>query len=172
MQRYVRMFGTPVRLLAFVVILVMGAKWGMRNVVAPVPPAPLTPCTTQSVGPDLNTTEVTVQVLNGGTTPGLAGTVAGQLRVAGFKVGKTGNTETPVTTTQVIGATADSPEVKLVAGFFKGAKIVADGRADHSVLVMVGNKETGFERTAPVQISVSGGVVCLPAPSPIATPSA
>ena len=31
--------------------------------------------------------------------------------------------------TQVIGATADSPEVKLVAGFFKGAKIVADGRA-------------------------------------------
>lgn len=172
MQRYVRMFGTPITLLVLVAVLFLGARWGMRNVLAPVPPAPLTPCTTQKVGPALNASEVSVQVFNGGPTSGLAGSVASQLRAAGFKVVKTGNTETAVTVTQVVGAAVDNPEVKLVAGYFKGAKVVADGRADHTVAVLVGNKDTGFTRDAANQVPVSGGVACLPAPSAIASPGA
>lgn len=169
MQRYVRMFGTPITLLVLLLILIFGARWGYRNVMAPAPPAPLIPCTQQSVGSALKTSDVDVTVLNGGNTAGLASTVANQLRGVGFGIDHTGNATETVTTTTIVGAAKGNPEVKLLAGFFPGAKIVEDGRADHSVEVHVGNAKTGFTSSAPKQVKISGTTVCLP--SPIATPS-
>ncbi|GAA1391591.1 LytR C-terminal domain-containing protein [Luteococcus peritonei] len=171
MQRYVRMFGTPITLLALLAILILGARWGYRNVVAPPPPPPLVPCVDQNVGKALTTKQVTVQVYNGGSKSGLAKIVATQLRGAGFTIAKTGNTEVEVGATQIIGADVNNPEVKLVAGFFKGAKVTADGRADHTVEVRVGNAATGFNPKAPHQIAVTSPTVCLPSPSAIATPA-
>lgn len=171
MQRYVRLLGTPITLLLLLAILILGARWGYRNVMAPPPPPPLVPCVEQSVGQALGTKQVTVSVYNGGAKSGLAKTVAAQLRGAGFKVSRTGNTDVEVSTTQVIGADVDNPEVKLVAGFFKGAKVSADGRADHTVEVLVGNPATGFNAKAPKQVAVDSPTVCLPAPSSIATPA-
>lgn len=168
MQRYVRLFGTPITLLVLIGILIFGARWGYKNVVAPAPPPPLVPCTNQNVGKALKVSQVTVKVYNGGTKAGLASTVAAQLRAVGFNVSKTGNTEVEVNQTQIIGADADNPEVKLVAGFFKGAQVKGDGRVDHSVEVLVGNKVTGFNRSAPTSIQVDNPTVCLPAP--VATP--
>lgn len=172
MQRYVRMFGTPITLLVLLAILVFGARWGYKNVVAPAPPPPLVPCTTQDVGKVLKTSNVTVVVNNGGDTVGLASTVASKLRNAGFNVDKTGNATDKVTTVQVIGAHTDDPEVELVASFFKGAKVVGDGRVDHTVEIRVGNPNTGFNADAPQQMQLKGRTVCLPSPSAIATPDA
>lgn len=173
MQRYVRMLGTPVTLLVLLAILFFGAKWGYHNVMAPPPAAPLVPCVTQKVGPELKASQVTVKVYNGGRKTGLAGKVAAQLKAKGFVIAKTANTEDRVTATEIIGADANSPEVKLVAGFFKGAKVVADGRVDHTVDVRVGPQATGFNPAAPAVIAVPGGSVCLPAPTttPSATPT-
>lgn len=169
MQRYVRMFGTPITLLVLLGILIFGAKWGYQNVVAPPPAPPQTPCVDQNVGKALTTKQVTVKVYNGGRKTGLAGKVSAQLRAKGFIIGRTANTETRVTTTQIIGADPNNPEVKLVAGFFKGAKVTGDNRLDHTVDVLVGNEATGFTATAPTSIAVPTGTVCLPAS---ATPSA
>ncbi len=173
MQRYVRMFGTPVTLLALLCVLIFGAKWGYDNVMAPPPAAPQTPCVDQSVGKALTTKQVTVKVYNGGRKTGLAGRVAAQLKAKGFIIGRTANTDTRVTTTQIIGANPDDPEVKLVAGFFKGAKVSGDDRLDHSVDVLVGHETTGFTASAPTSIAVNGAV-CLPAtgtPTPSAAAS-
>ncbi|GAA1370906.1 hypothetical protein GCM10009638_01040 [Luteococcus sanguinis] len=140
---------------------------------APPPAAPQTPCVDQSVGKALTTKQVTVKVYNGGRKTGLAGRVAAQLKAKGFIIGRTANTETRVTTTQIIGANPDNPEVKLVAGFFKGAKISGDDRLDHSVDVLVGQETTGFTASAPTSIAVNGAV-CLPAtgtPTPSAAAS-
>lgn len=168
MQRYARMLATPVTLLALLAFLVLGARWGYKNVMAPLPPPPLAPCVEQSVGKALSTKQVGVKIYNGGSTHGLATKVAAQMRNAGFTVTKTGNTEVEVNHTQVIGADVNNPEVKLVAGFFKNAQVKADGRADHSVEVLVGNKNTGFTASAPKQVSVDGPTVCLP--PAVATP--
>lgn len=163
MQRYVRMFGTPITLLVLLAVLVYGAKWGYDNVMAPPAPAPQTPCVDQRVGAALTSKQVTVKVFNGGRKTGLAGKVAAQLRAKGFIIGRTANTETRVTTTQIIGANPNNPEVKLVAGFFKGAKVSGDNRLDHTVDVLVGNENTGFNSEAATSVPVQNGVVCLPA---------
>lgn len=172
MQRYVRMFGTPITLLVLVLLLVYGAKWGYRNVMAPPPAEPLVPCVTQKVGPNLTTKQVTVRVFNGGRRTGLAGKVAANLKAKGFVIKQTANTDERVTTTRIVGADPASPEVKLVAGFFKGATVSGDGRVDHTVDVLVGNPTTGFNAAAATSIAVPGGQVCLPAPSKPATPAA
>ncbi|MGO4957694.1 LytR C-terminal domain-containing protein [Luteococcus sp. Sow4_B9] len=170
MQRYVRLLGTPITLLVLLAVLILGARWGYRNVVAPAPPPPLVPCVEQSVGKALSTKQVTVKVYNGGSKGGLAGKVGAQLKAVGFQVAKTGNTEVEVNHTQIIGADVNNPEVKLVAGFFKDAKVKADGRADHTVEVLVGNPVTGFQPKAPRSIDIDGPTVCLPEPTP--TPEA
>ena len=171
MRRYVRLFGTPITLLLLLAFLAYGAWWGFRNVMAPVPGSTPAPCVTQKVGKNLSTSQVSVRVLNGGTTVGLAGRVSAQLTNVGFKVLSTGNTSDVVTSTVVVGASKDAPEVKLVLGFFKGAKVRADKRTDGTVDVMVGDNFGGFNAKAHRQISVPGGTACLPPPSPSGTPS-
>ncbi len=169
MQRYVRLVGTPVTLLLLLGILIYGGWWGYRNVMAPLPSATPDPCVTQNVGKHLTSSHVSVRVLNGGTQVGLAGRVGAQLSTAGFKVIDVGNTTEVVTSTVVVGASKNAPEVKLVLGFLKGATARADHRTDGTVDVLVGNKFGGFNPKASRQIAVPGGVVCLPAS---ATPSA
>lgn len=165
MQRYVRLFGTPITLLLLLGLLLYGAWWGRKNLLAPVPtPAPV-PCASQKVGPQLTTSKVTVRVYNGGTQVGLAGQVGSQLTNAGFRVAGTGNTDQKVTTTVIVGSAAADPEVKLVLGFFKNAKVRADKRVDHTVDVLVGSTFGGMNPKAPRSIAVSSGTVCLPSPS-------
>ena len=175
MQRYVRLFGTPITLLVLIGILIFGARWGYKNVVAPAPPPPLVPCTNQNVGKALKVSQVTVKVYNGGTKAGLASTVAAQLRAVGFNVSKTGNTEVEVNQTQIIGADANNPEVKLVAGFFKNATRQGDGRVDHVVDVLLGDDFAGMATNPKTSIAVNGPVCLPPLPaaeaSALATPS-
>lgn len=161
--RVLRAIRTPLTLLVLLAILCYGAWWGWEKVIAPAPAAQPEPCVETEVDKGtLKSSQVTVNVLNGGRKRGLAGEVGEQLIGKKFKVDQVGNTERAVETTIIIGAGAENPEVKLVKGFFKGAEVETDDRSDHSVDVLVGNKYGGFQKKAKTSIPVKTETVCLP----------
>ncbi len=161
--RIFRIARTPITLLILLGILCYGAYWGYTNVLAPVAPAPPTPCVDQSVpGGRLKSSQVSVNVFNGGDRKGLAGDVARHMRTKGFKVDKTDNTAEKVQKTVIVGSDAKNPEVLFVKTFFKGATTRGDKRADHSVDILVGNKYRGFNSKAKTTYAVKASSVCLP----------
>jgi hypothetical protein len=150
--------------------LCYGAWWGYTNVLQPVPAAPPPKCVNQSVPKGkLRSSQVVVSVYNGGSKKGLAGDVGRLLRDRGFKVQRTTNTEEKIKQTVIVGAGAKNPEVLLVKGFFKEAKVRADKRPDHTVDVLVGDRYAGFKKKAPTSLVVKRKTVCLP-PVPKASP--
>lgn len=170
--RIFRMVRTPLTLLILLGVLCYGAWWGYTNILKPVPKAPPTPCVDQSVDKgQLRTDQVVVRVYNGGDRKGLAGDVGRALRERGFRVSRVTNTAENISRTVIIGANETNPEVLLVKGFFKDADVRSDGRVDHSVDVLVGNKYAGFVKNAPKTIAVSTETVCLPPTTPTASPS-
>lgn len=161
--RIFRLVRTPLTLLILLAVLVYAAYWGYRNVVRAVPvPAP-TPCVQQTLPQrQLKSSQVYVQVFNGGDGRGLAADVGRSLRSKGFKVTKTANTLEKVGETVIVGAGVDDPEVKMVKSFFKKATVRADQRPDHSVDVLVGNRYGGFNKKAKTKITVKANTLCLP----------
>lgn len=161
--RVLRAIRTPLTLLVLLGVLCYGAWWGWEKVIAPAPAAQPEPCVeTQVEKGTLKTSQVTVNVLNGGRKRGLAGEVGELLLAKKFKIDAIGNTDREVETTIIVGAGKKNPEVLLVKGFFKGAKVEADERTDHSVDVLVGNKYGGFNKKAKTRIPVETETVCLP----------
>lgn len=169
--RVLRALRTPVTLLMLLGVLLYGAYWGWTNVAAPpAAPAPVACVDQKVVKNKLATNQVTVNVFNGGKARGLAGTVAQDLRLKGFKTSRVGNTDAEtISTTIVVGASKNNPEVKLVLSFFNKAKVREDKRSDRSVDVLVGNKYGGFNTKAATTIAVKTETVCLPA-TPSASP--
>jgi len=129
-----------------------------------------TPCLAKGTKP-VQYAKVTVNVYNGGEVRGLAGDVASKLAKKGFQVNNPSNTSQAVTTTVIVGANVNNPEVKLVLSMFKKAKARADGRSDRSVDVLVGSKYGGFNDKAKNWIAVSTSTVCLPSTAPTASAS-
>jgi hypothetical protein len=161
--RIFRVVRTPVTLIILLAALVYAAYWGYTNVIAPVPPPPPTPCVQQTLPKrQLKTSQVYVKVFNGGNSRGLAANVGRAMRGKGFKVTATTNTIEKIDETVIVGAGARDPEVLLAKSFFKGARVKADGRADHSVDVLVGNKYAGFDKNAKTTLSVNADTLCLP----------
>jgi len=161
--RIFRVVRTPVTLLVLLAALVYAAYWGYTNVIAPVAPPPPTPCVQQTLPKrQLKTSQVYVKVFNGGNSRGLAANVGRALRGKGFKVTATTNTIEKIDETVIVGAGARDPEVLLAKSFFKGARVKADKRADHSVDVLVGNKYAGFDKNAKTTLSVNADSLCLP----------
>ncbi|MBS5745379.1 LytR C-terminal domain-containing protein [Cutibacterium avidum] len=168
-RHYLRMAGTPITLLALVILIAVAIRAGWKAVSAPVPPPPITPCVNQDVKGKLTTKDVTVSVYNSGHTRGLAGSVSKQLANVGFVIDSVANREPMVKGVTVIGHNAKDPEVKLVAGYFPAAVLKSDPkRVDHEVEVVLGDRDPNFKTDAPKFVKV-GGPVCLPSPSP--TPS-
>lgn len=163
-MRIVRTLATPVILLLLLGFLLWGAWWGYRNVMAPPLPPKVTPCVTTSVGQKLASWRVTVNVYNGGPTRGAANTVAKQLKTRGFKVQNVANTDQRITTTVIVGRSADDPATKMVQGFFPKSTIKTDPqRGDGQVDVYIGTQYGGFNAKAPNLIAVPDGNACLPA---------
>lgn len=161
--RILRIIRTPLTLLILLGILCYGAWWGWNNIVAPTPQQGPPPCVPTKVkDKKLEAEQVTVRVYNGGDKKGLAGDVSRSLSAAGFHTLDPANTEEAVDKTVIIGNAAENPEVLFVKSFFKGAEVQADGRADHSVDVMVGNKYDGFNKKAKKSYKVDAKTVCLP----------
>jgi len=101
-----------------------------------------------------------VRVLNGGEKGGLAKLTAQFLRAHKFRVIYYNNSNERVPNTVVVGNSVDDPEVKLMLGFFTGSTARGDGRADHVVDVIMGDKDTHIEQ--PVASIPVDGPVCLP----------
>ena len=159
-RHYLRMAGTPLTLLALVLLIAVAIRAGWKAVSAPIPPPPLIPCVDQDVNGELTTQDITVSVYNSGHTRGLAGSVSKQLTNVGFVI---------VKKVTIIGQDAKNPEVGLVAGYFPGAVVKSDPkRVDHEVEVVLSDRDPNFKTTAPKSVKVNGSV-CLPSPSP--TPS-
>ena len=168
-RHYLRMAGTPLTLLALVLLIAVAIRVGWKAVSAPIPPPPLTPCVNQDVNGELTTQDVTVSVYNSGHTRGLAGSVSKQLANVGFVIDSVSNRQPSVKKVTIIGQDAKNPEVGLVAGYFPGAVVKSDPkRVDHEVEVVLGDRDPNFKTTAPKSVKVNGSV-CLPSPSP--TPS-
>ena len=66
----------------------------------------------------------------------------------------------PVT---IVGTSTEDPEVQLVAGFFPGATVTADGRPDHRVDVIVSDTSAMPLQSAERTVPIPNGVICLPA---------
>ncbi len=168
-MRLFRMVATPVLLLSLLALLIWGASWGWRNLTAPLPSPSPTPCVTKSAS-IITSDMVSVRVLNGGFTSGLAGRVAEHLGNNGFTVLRTGNTEERVKETIVRGSTESEAKLTMLQSHFKGAIIEHDDRVDGSVDVLVGTGYEGVTGNGVTQIEAPGGVTCdYPSPSP--TPS-
>jgi len=162
--RIFRVIRTPVTLLVLLAALVYAAYWGYTNVIAPVPPPPPTPCVEQTLPKrQLATKQVYVKVFNGGNSRGLAANVGRAMRGSGFKVTGTSNTIEKISETVIVGSGERDPEVLLTKSFFKGATVRADGRADHTVDVLVGNKYAGYNKKAKKTLKVEADSLCLPA---------
>lgn len=171
-KRAIRLVSTPLALIILLGLLSAGAYWGFKQVTAPIPTPPPTPCDTQTMT-DLTPAAVTVRVYNSGSRRGLATSIGQSLRTAGFQVETVGNTTTRALTTLIIGAAADAPEVQFVASWFINPEVQADGRADHTVDIIVGNDYTGMAPSPPPSLTLPSGEVCLPAtPTPTPTPGA
>lgn len=174
MRQVIRVLKTPVTLILLLVILGYGAVWGYQQVTRDIPRSE-TPCVMQDVGETLTPDKVTVRVLNAGSVSGLAKLTRLYLNHYEFRVIYLNNSDRRVANTVVVGHAVDDPEVKLVQQFFAGATTEGDGRADHSVDVIVSGKNTQVEN--PVVTFPVTGPVCLPAigtsgtASPSVTPS-
>lgn len=170
MRKFIRVVKTPLTLLVLAGLVAFGAMWGWRNATAAMPPRAADPCVlTELPGNKLTPHYVTIRTLNAGLRGGLAKRVSTELRASGFFVLKVNNSEQRFTQTVIVGNSADDPEVKLVAGFFKSAKREGDGRPDHIVDVLLGDDYTGTKLDPQKSISVDGPV-CLPElPSSVAS---
>lgn len=169
-QRVFRALVTPVTLLVLLGVLLYGAWWGYKSFTAEPPAPEPTPCVTHAAKV-LKSTDVSVRVLNGGFTSGLAGKVSANLKAKGFKILRTGNTDERIKGTVIVGKDAASPEVKLLLGVFPKSEARPDGRVDGTVDVLVGSEFAGINDNAAKEIAVPGGTVCLPA-SPSPSPAA
>ncbi len=160
MKHGTRVAVTSVVLVALLVFFGLGARWGYQEVTAPAPEAVPTPCVSTDVGKALKPEQVSVRVLNGGLVSGLAKNTGTYLRAYGFRVIRVNNIDERITKTVILGNSVDDPEVKLVAGFFPDAELRGDGRVDHVVDVLLGEK---FQQVAKPKTSLSvDGPVCLP----------
>ena len=179
MRQTIRVIKTPLMLLALIALVTFGGMWGWRNATAQIPVPPAAACVMTNVGTALTPHYVTVRTLNAGLRGGLAKRVSTTLRSHGFFIVKVNNSEERLAQTVIIGNSPDSPEVKLVAGFFNNANVQGDGRADHIVDVLLGDDFAGYH-TNPVKSVAVKGPVCLPKlpasvvstlPSPTPTPT-
>ena len=100
------------------------------------------PTATKSTATSLPASATTVDVYNGGGTPGLAGQLSQALTSAGFKAGKVGNIASQSSTRVLYGTGAGASAAK-IAGHFGGVTAAAGGpvAAGH-VEVLLGTDAT------------------------------
>lgn len=153
---------TPVTMLLLVLLVVIAGYWGIYAATAKIAGQPASPCAVQTIGPELTPAHTTIQVFNGTATNGLAKRVRLLLNAENFRVIKSVNADAPYAKTTVVGFSANSPEVLLVASYFNPVVVVADAtKVDHTVDVMVGsdfkNLAAGLK-----SVPLANGTACLP----------
>jgi LCP family protein required for cell wall assembly len=109
---------------------------------APVSPSSPTPTVTE------NPSQVTVDVYNGGTTPGLAAGVSAALVKDGYRAGKIGNASSQLTTTEVVYGAGTSASASKIASLFSVTATANSAVAAGHVEILLGTSATLSEVTA------------------------
>lgn len=141
---------------------------------APAPAAPTTgkqtasaPAPTQkplTVAP----AQVTVDVLNGTATNGLAGQAAAALKAEGFGVGTVGNAPAPVGGTVVRYGPQGAEQARTLAAAVPGAVLQADPAAGAAVQLVIG---PNYSSVVPVQLAPASSGPAAPTASSVAAPA-
>jgi LCP family protein required for cell wall assembly len=103
-------------------------------------PAPSSPHPKSTVTADAGRT--TVDVYNGGNTPGLAAAVRAALVKDGYKGGKVGNASSPVTTTEVLYGAGSAASAAKIASLFNVTATASSAVAAGHVEVLLGTSAT------------------------------
>ena len=130
---------------------VLEAQRAAATAVADVPPAPAPDA---QAGPQPLTVEparITVDVLNGTGTTGLAGTVADAIRGQGFGVGTVGNEPGTVNESVVRFGPGAEEQARTVAAAVPGAVLQPSDAIGSAVQLVIG---PGYSTVVPVQIGV------------------
>ncbi len=158
-QSYVVLDGVATRSLFDSVIGETQVPEELRVVDAPPPPAAETPAEAAPeapAAPEPATTgltvapeQITLDVLNGTSTNGLAGTVADQLRAQGYTVANVGNEEGGVPQTVVRHAPGLLEAARTVAAAVPGSVLEASDAIGETVQLVIG---PGYENVVPVEL--------------------
>jgi hypothetical protein len=155
---------TPVTMVILLAILAGGGWWGWKSLInssaAPT-------CTEQKLTNNrLVPKQVVLNVYNGGARAGSAGRVADALKKRGFNINRISNEPKgdKVDVVSLRGAAANDPEVLLIAGQLnQKAQLVADGRTDHTVDLVIGAGFGSVKLKGIPSVQVPAGTsVCLP----------
>lgn len=164
-QRQLRSAGT---LLGLVLLLLIGVAWAWSAVSEPFPeradPATCT-STPVSQGEKVYPDQVTVSVLNAGTSEGLADRTMTALVAAGLDRGELANAPdgTEVNGVQVWAQDANNPAVKLVISFLgKKAKVVRRDGPLPGVNVVVGEAFPGVGEGRKFAPAREDATICSP----------
>ena len=133
----------------------------------PKPAAPSAPRAQQPQPPGTPAAASTVDVLNGGGTPGLASRVSQAMVQAGFKAGQIGNA-TSRTTTEVLYGTGEAANAgRIASAFGVTAAPSASVAANHVEVVLGAGATTAPTVSAAPASGSSASSSASPAPSPI-----
>jgi LytR cell envelope-related transcriptional attenuator len=168
----------PLTLVALVVVLVVGLTVGWRLATDDVPSlrestgSSEPSCRMQELdaGSTLRVAQITVNVLNSGSTPNLAGDTMRALTKRGFEGGVTGNAPQGVRADRlaILDPDPKSSQVRLVARQFDGRiDVTKSSEGDPAAIdIIVGNDfrvSSGFDDSAPTEMKVKGTTdVCVP----------
>jgi LytR_cpsA_psr family/LytR cell envelope-related transcriptional attenuator len=128
----------------------------------PVSPSSPTPRPTVTVNPS----HVTVDVYNGGTTPGLAAGVSAALVKDGYRAGKIANASSQLSTTEVLYAAGTSASASKIASLFGVTATASSAVAAGHVEILLGTSATLSEVTATPSPSSSSSAGALPTAGP------
>lgn len=166
---------SPLTLLVLVLLVAAAFVVGWRLATEPVPPTVEVQegrkrsCKTETLRPgdSLRMSQVTVNVYNAGTIPGLAESTLTELVERGALPGRTGNAPADVNTqkTLLLDPKPDSAAVKLVKKQLKRPVVVRKVAKDLTpgVDVVVGDNTQGLRNGSPKQVEVKvTTTVCVP----------
>jgi len=139
-------------------------KKAVQNAFYPPPPVAKPASTATSTSKSLAPSATTVDVYNGGNTPGLAGQLSHALTSAGFKAGTVGNTAAQQSTQVLYGTGAQASAAK-IAGYFNGVTATASPSvAAGHVMVLLGADATAVPAGI-TSTSLAGVSSASPAPT-------
>jgi len=121
-----------------------------------------TPTPTVTVNPS----QVTVDVYNGGTIPGLAAEVSAALVKDGYQAGKIANASSPLTTTEVLYGSGTSASASKIASLFNVTATASSAVPAGQVEVMLGASATLQQVTATPSPSSPSSAVTIPTTGP------
>jgi len=128
---------------------------GKQTAAAPAPGPAQQPLT---VAPG----QVTVDVLNGTSTNGLAGKAAASLKAEGFGVGTVGNAPAPVSGTVVRYGPQGAEQARTLAAAVPGSVLQADPAAGAAVQLVIG---PNYSSVVPVHLAPAGSAPAAPTAS-------